>query len=140
MSVAGFDVGNACSCVALARKRGVDVLMNKVRDVIQLLLKTRLRQKDAYIWNGMGHRGALLPTAATTSILSPRTIDTTGIGQLSFYYHPHYAGVEARDGISYCVRPEDAVFRGGRQLWARDEHEEHHCQHQAPSRQAVQRA
>jgi heat shock 70kDa protein 4 len=28
MSVAGFDVGNATSCVALARKRGIDVLMN----------------------------------------------------------------------------------------------------------------
>lgn len=28
MSVAGFDVGNCTSCVALARKRGVDVLMN----------------------------------------------------------------------------------------------------------------
>ena len=29
MSVVGFDVGNDASCVALARKRGVDVLMNK---------------------------------------------------------------------------------------------------------------
>ncbi|CAG9466102.1 unnamed protein product [Pedinophyceae sp. YPF-701] len=29
MSVAGFDIGNATSCVALARKRGIDVLMNK---------------------------------------------------------------------------------------------------------------
>lgn len=29
MSVAGFDIGNDGSCVALARKRGVDVLMNK---------------------------------------------------------------------------------------------------------------
>eukprot|EP00951_Prasinocladus_malaysianus_P048552 scaffold659831_cov50-Prasinocladus_malaysianus.AAC.1 len=29
MSVAGIDVGNATSCVALARKRGVDVIMNK---------------------------------------------------------------------------------------------------------------
>jgi len=28
-SVAGFDIGNDCSCVALARKRGIDVLMNK---------------------------------------------------------------------------------------------------------------
>lgn len=28
MSVAGFDVGNCTSCVALARKRGVDVIMN----------------------------------------------------------------------------------------------------------------
>ena len=28
MSVAGFDVGNSASCVALARKRGVDVIMN----------------------------------------------------------------------------------------------------------------
>lgn len=28
MSVAGLDVGNATSCVALARKRGVDVIMN----------------------------------------------------------------------------------------------------------------
>lgn len=29
MSVCGFDVGNDTSCVALARKRGIDVLMNK---------------------------------------------------------------------------------------------------------------
>lgn len=29
MSVAGIDVGNAASCVALARKRGVDVILNK---------------------------------------------------------------------------------------------------------------
>lgn len=29
MSVVGLDVGNDTSCVALARKRGVDVLMNK---------------------------------------------------------------------------------------------------------------
>ena len=29
MSVVGFDVGNDASCVALARKRGIDVLMNK---------------------------------------------------------------------------------------------------------------
>lgn len=29
MSVAGFDVGNDTSCVALARKRGIDVVMNK---------------------------------------------------------------------------------------------------------------
>ncbi len=29
MSVAGFDVGNQASCVAVARKRGIDVLMNK---------------------------------------------------------------------------------------------------------------
>ena len=29
MSVVGFDVGNDTSCVALARKRGIDVLMNK---------------------------------------------------------------------------------------------------------------
>ncbi|WIA27991.1 hypothetical protein OEZ86_010580 [Tetradesmus obliquus] len=29
MSVVGFDVGNDCSCVAVARKRGIDVLMNK---------------------------------------------------------------------------------------------------------------
>ncbi|KAF8072352.1 HSP70-14 [Scenedesmus sp. PABB004] len=29
MSVVGFDVGNDCSCVAIARKRGIDVLMNK---------------------------------------------------------------------------------------------------------------
>lgn len=28
MSVAGIDVGNCTSCVALARKRGVDVIMN----------------------------------------------------------------------------------------------------------------
>lgn len=28
-SVVGFDVGNDTSCVALARKRGIDVLMNK---------------------------------------------------------------------------------------------------------------
>lgn len=28
MSVAGFDTGNETSCVALARKRGVDVIMN----------------------------------------------------------------------------------------------------------------
>jgi heat shock 70kDa protein 4 len=28
MSVAGLDVGNSTSCVALARKRGVDVIMN----------------------------------------------------------------------------------------------------------------
>ena len=29
MSVVGFDIGNDTSCVALARKRGIDVLMNK---------------------------------------------------------------------------------------------------------------
>mmetsp|Transcript_5796 Transcript_5796/g.10058 ORF Transcript_5796/g.10058 Transcript_5796/m.10058 type:complete len:782 (+) Transcript_5796:126-2471(+) len=29
MAVAGFDVGNDRSCVALARKRGIDVLLNK---------------------------------------------------------------------------------------------------------------
>lgn len=29
MSVVGFDVGNDTSCVALARKGGIDVLMNK---------------------------------------------------------------------------------------------------------------
>lgn len=29
MSVVGFDIGNDSSCVALARKRGIDVLMNK---------------------------------------------------------------------------------------------------------------
>ena len=29
MSVAGIDVGDACSCIAVARKRGVDVLLNK---------------------------------------------------------------------------------------------------------------
>lgn len=29
MSVAGFDVGNDTSCVAIARKRGIDVLLNK---------------------------------------------------------------------------------------------------------------
>eukprot|EP00775_Hariotina_reticulata_P005686 gene5686-5924_t len=29
MSVVGFDVGNDCSCVAIARKRGIDVLLNQ---------------------------------------------------------------------------------------------------------------
>ena len=29
MSVAGIDVGDACSGIAVARKRGVDVLLNK---------------------------------------------------------------------------------------------------------------
>jgi heat shock 70kDa protein 4 len=29
MSVVGFDVGNDTSCVALARKKGIDVIMNK---------------------------------------------------------------------------------------------------------------
>eukprot|EP00879_Flechtneria_rotunda_P002596 GHRR01002797.1.p1 GENE.GHRR01002797.1~~GHRR01002797.1.p1 ORF type:complete len:847 (+),score=384.28 GHRR01002797.1:127-2667(+) len=29
MSVVGFDIGNDSSCVAIARKRGIDVLMNK---------------------------------------------------------------------------------------------------------------
>lgn len=29
MSVVGFDIGNDTSCVALARKRGIDVIMNK---------------------------------------------------------------------------------------------------------------
>ncbi len=29
MSVAGFDVGNDTACVAIARKRGIDVLLNK---------------------------------------------------------------------------------------------------------------
>ena len=29
MSVAGFDVGDQCTCIAVARKRGIDVLMNK---------------------------------------------------------------------------------------------------------------
>jgi len=29
MSVAGFDIGDQCSCIAVARKRGIDVLMNK---------------------------------------------------------------------------------------------------------------
>jgi heat shock protein 4 len=29
VSVVGFDVGNDTSCVALARKRGIDVPMNK---------------------------------------------------------------------------------------------------------------
>lgn len=29
MSVAGFDIGSQTSCVALARKRGIDVLLNK---------------------------------------------------------------------------------------------------------------
>lgn len=29
MSVAGFDIGNAASCVAVARKGGIDVLLNK---------------------------------------------------------------------------------------------------------------
>mmetsp|Transcript_35480 Transcript_35480/g.100452 ORF Transcript_35480/g.100452 Transcript_35480/m.100452 type:complete len:803 (+) Transcript_35480:247-2655(+) len=29
MSVAGIDVGNAASCIALARKRGVDLILNK---------------------------------------------------------------------------------------------------------------
>ena len=30
MSVAGFDIGDQSSCIAVARKRGIDVLMNKV--------------------------------------------------------------------------------------------------------------
>ena len=30
MSVAGFDVGSQASTVAIARKRGIDVLLNKV--------------------------------------------------------------------------------------------------------------
>lgn len=29
LSVAGFDIGNDTSCIAIARKRGIDVLMNK---------------------------------------------------------------------------------------------------------------
>lgn len=29
MSVAGFDIGDQSSCIAVARKRGIDVLMNK---------------------------------------------------------------------------------------------------------------
>jgi hypothetical protein len=29
MSVTGFDVGNDCSCVAVARRAGIDVLLNK---------------------------------------------------------------------------------------------------------------
>ena len=29
MSVAGFDIGDQASCVAVARKRGIDVLLNK---------------------------------------------------------------------------------------------------------------
>lgn len=29
MSVVGLDIGNDTSCVALARKRGIDVIMNK---------------------------------------------------------------------------------------------------------------
>lgn len=29
MSVSGIDVGNSASCVALARNRGIDVIMNK---------------------------------------------------------------------------------------------------------------
>ena len=29
MSVAGIDIGSSKSCIAVARKRGIDVLMNK---------------------------------------------------------------------------------------------------------------
>lgn len=29
MSVSGIDIGNSASCVALARNRGIDVIMNK---------------------------------------------------------------------------------------------------------------
>lgn len=29
MSVAGFDIGDQATCIAVARKRGIDVLLNK---------------------------------------------------------------------------------------------------------------
>ncbi len=29
MSVAGIDIGSSKACIAVARKRGIDVLMNK---------------------------------------------------------------------------------------------------------------
>ena len=52
MSVAGFDIGSQTSCVALARKRGIDVLLNKEsnRETPSLAsfgLKQRLLGTDA---------------------------------------------------------------------------------------------
>ena len=52
MSVAGFDIGNQASCVAVARKRGIDVLMNKeskreTPSVVAFGSKNRLLGTDA---------------------------------------------------------------------------------------------
>jgi heat shock protein 4 len=52
MSVAGIDVGDSTSCIALARKGGVDVLLNKeskreTPSVISFTSKMRLMGTDA---------------------------------------------------------------------------------------------
>lgn len=58
MSVVGFDVGNDTSCVALVRKRGVDVIMNKESSretptVVSFTEKQRFLGTDAAAKLGM---------------------------------------------------------------------------------------
>lgn len=52
MSVAGFDLGDQASCIAVARKRGIDVLLNKESKretpaVLSFGTKNRLMGVDA---------------------------------------------------------------------------------------------
>lgn len=52
MSVAGFDIGDQSSCIAVARKRGIDVLLNKESNretpsVLSFGVKSRLMGTDA---------------------------------------------------------------------------------------------
>lgn len=52
MSVAGFDLGDQASCIAVARKRGIDVLLNKESKretpaVVSFSAKNRLLGTDA---------------------------------------------------------------------------------------------
>ena len=52
MSVAGFDIGDQACCIAVARKRGIDVLLNKESNretpaVLSFGQKSRLMGTDA---------------------------------------------------------------------------------------------
>lgn len=67
MSVAGFDIGDQSSCIAVARKRGIDVLMNKVglrsgMSAPSCLFEQAATRSDA-IWKLQVH-AVILPATA----------------------------------------------------------------------------
>ncbi|PNH01905.1 Heat shock protein 16 [Tetrabaena socialis] len=85
VSVVGFDVGNDTSCVALARKRGIDVLMNKEskrETPAAINFASRHRgSKPLMAPDALGGTAPLGLAAATRSPrLPPKLVDVTPLG------------------------------------------------------------
>ena len=57
MSVAGIDIGSSKACIAVARKRGIDVLMNKTSKRVRWGCA---RCQACFLWLNAGCKGSTL--------------------------------------------------------------------------------